>query len=204
MWKHQQMTEGWFSAPPGRKLTGDEAFVGCSATVQDFWRFAMSDLRMNNVRGYLAEFLVANAVGAKGLRVEWDAFDVLTPSGIKVEVKSSAYLQVWDQRVPSRIVFSGLRGRTWAPREGGSSQATYNADVYVFAVQTAQRHAEYDPLDVHQWDFYVLPRESIEGLGHRSISLTTLRGIIGEPAPYDRLASAIEKAFAKEATTRQT
>ena len=49
------------AAAPG--LRGDEAFVGVDAQVLDFWRFAMSDLRMNNTRGYLAEFLVARALG---------------------------------------------------------------------------------------------------------------------------------------------
>lgn len=41
----------WMSAPPAAALTGAEAFSGVDATVQDFWRFALSDLRMNNVRG---------------------------------------------------------------------------------------------------------------------------------------------------------
>ena len=154
----------------------------------------MSDLRMNNVRGYLAEFLVAKAVGAEGLRVEWDAFDILTRDGVKVEVKSSAYLQVWDQRQPSRIVFSGLRGKTWSPREGESPEATYNADVYVFAVQTALQHDRYNPLDVHQWDFYVLPRISIERLGSKSIGLATLRRFAGAPTPYESLSLAITHA----------
>ena len=56
-----------------------ERFAGLDATVTDFWRFALSDLRMNNARGYLAEFLVAQAVGATGPRVEWDTYDVLAP-----------------------------------------------------------------------------------------------------------------------------
>lgn len=51
-------------------LDGSEQFAGVDASVLDFWRFAMSDLRMNNVRGYLAEFLVARAVGATSNRVE--------------------------------------------------------------------------------------------------------------------------------------
>ena len=110
-------SESWFSAPPATTLSGSERFVGCDANVTDFWAFAMSDLRMNNVRGYLAEFLVAKAVGASGGRVEWDAYDVLSPEGIRIEVKSSAHLQVWDQRRLSRIVFTGLRGRTWTPQD---------------------------------------------------------------------------------------
>lgn len=29
----------------------------------DLWQFALGELRMNNTRGYLAEFLVAKALG---------------------------------------------------------------------------------------------------------------------------------------------
>lgn len=122
----------WTSAPNLPALTGAEAFIGLNATVQDFWRFALSDLRMNNTRGYLAEFVVAKAVGAT-TRVEWDAYDVLAPSGARIEVESSAYLEVWEQRRPSRISFSGLTGRTWSPQGGESPTATYSADVCVFA-----------------------------------------------------------------------
>lgn len=161
----------------------------------------MSDLRMNNVRGYLAEFLVAKAVGAEGPRLEWDAYDVQAPDGTRIEVKSSAYLQVWDQRRPSRIVFSGLRGRTWTPQDGEALEATYNADVHVFAVQTAQRHDDYNPLDVGQWQFYVLPRVAIEATGYRSISLPTLLATAGAPAPYPELAGAIAHAAAANAST---
>jgi len=136
-------------------------------------------------------------VQAVGQRIEWDAFDVLTPDGVKVEVKSSAYLQVWDQRAPSRIVFSGLRGKTWSPQQGEASEATYNADVYVFAVHTALRHDPYDALDVRQWEFYVLPRETIERLGYKSLGLSTLRTITGEATPYGELADAIAAAASR-------
>jgi len=74
-----------FDPPAARDLQGDEPFTGVDATVLDFWRFAMNDLRTNNVRGYLAEFLVARAVGATGARVEWDPWDVTSPDGVKIE-----------------------------------------------------------------------------------------------------------------------
>ncbi len=180
-------------APEGA-LAGSEDFVGCAATVLDFWRFAMSDLRVNNVRGYLAEFLVAMAVGSSGSRVEWDAYDVRAPDGTTIEVKSSAYLQVWEQKRPSRIEFTGLKGRTWTAQQGVASEPTYNADVYVFAVQTAQSHDAYDPLDITQWAFYVLPRSTLEALGYKSISLSTLQTLAGASVPFAGLAHAIASA----------
>ena len=129
-------------APKPTPLSGEEVVAGTDATVVDFWRFALSNLRMNNARGYLAEFLVAKAVGSTGLRIEWDPYDVLAPDGTTIEVKTSAYLQAWDQYKLSTVQFTGLRSRIWTTEGGLTPTPTYNADVYVFTIQTARTHEE--------------------------------------------------------------
>lgn len=192
------MTEDWIHPPAPRALEGDERFVGVDASVRDFWAFAMSNLGTNNVRGYLAEFLVARAVGAPGVRVEWDAFDVLTPEDIRVEVKSAGYLQTWSQRRLSRISFGSMKARTWSPEAGESSEATLNADVYVFAIQTATRHEEYDVLDVGQWEFYVVPRHAIEAIGYASIGLPTLRTLTQGPVTFGELGAAVKACAVRD------
>ncbi len=186
--------QAWTDPPLPLVLDGSEPFTGLESSVIDFWRFAMSDLRMNNVRGYLAEVLVARAVGATGPRVEWDAYDVLAPDGTRIEVKASAYVQAWAQRRPSRITFTGLTGRTWTPEGGAAEEQTFNADVYVFAVQTAVDHDTYEPLDVDQWQFYVLPRQVLAGRGNRSIGLATLESLNAGPHHISALAQAIATA----------
>lgn len=188
------VSDDWIRPPDPARLHGDEAFTGLDATVRDFWSFAMSDLRMNNVRGYLAEFLVARAVGTHEARIEWDAYDVETPEGIRVEVKSAGYLQAWAQRRLSRISFGSMKGRTWDPEEGESPEATLNADVYVFAIHTATRHEDYRPLDVAQWDFYVVSRAAIEATGYASIGLPTLRTLSDGAVAYAELDQAIRWA----------
>jgi hypothetical protein len=186
---------GRLQPPPTRLMTGDEAVVGTSATVRDFWAWALSDLRANTVRPMLAEFLVATALCAEHRpRVEWDAYDVVSPEGVQVEVKSSAYLQAWTQARPSSIRFGGLNGRTWDPVAGYAPAATYNADVYVFALLTGRDHASYDPLDVAQWSFWVLPRQSVESTRQRSLGLARVEGLAGDPVPYSRLAEAVRSA----------
>jgi hypothetical protein len=100
---------GWLIPKPARPLTGQERFSSDPSSVLDFWRWAFSDLRTNIVRGVLAEYLVARAVGdLSPLRKAWDNWDVTTATGIKVEVKSSAYLQSWNQRKLSAITFSTM------------------------------------------------------------------------------------------------
>ncbi|MET9604135.1 hypothetical protein ABZZ17_03605 [Streptomyces sp. NPDC006512] len=186
-------------APVPEPLRGDEAFTGASGptdpfTVLDFWRYAMPDLRTNTTRGLLAEFLAHRALGARVRNGEWESFDVLTDDGLRVEVKASAYVQVWDQRGPSAIRFTRLRGRTGTARGGDGSEPTYNADVYVFALHTAPDHAAYDPLDLGQWSFYVLPGPRVEALAQTSLGLATLSRLAGPSVPFDALAARVRSA----------
>ena len=187
--------DGLLQPPPTRMLSGDEPIVGTSALVRDFWAWTLSDLRTNTVRPMLAEFLVAQALGATAQpRIEWDAYDVVTPDGVRVEVKSSAYLQAWTQARPSSIRFGGLNGRTWDPTAGYAAAASYNADVYVFAVVTARDHALYDPLDSAQWSFWVLPRADVEATGQRSLSLARVEALAGPSVTHRELAEAVRVA----------
>jgi len=61
----------------------------------DFWKWNVSDLLSNTTRGTLAEYIVAIAmdIDLSNIRQEWNAFDLETKEGIKIEVKSSAYLK---------------------------------------------------------------------------------------------------------------
>src|SRR5918993_183824 len=94
------------------RRTGDERFTRgpdeLPFTLRDFWCWSTSDLLNNTTRGVLAEFLVATALGipTAGVREPWAAYDLETQDGLKVEVKSSAYLQSWFQKKKSAITFS--------------------------------------------------------------------------------------------------
>ena len=95
------------------RRTGSERFrsgeESLGFSVSDFWRWSASDLVSNTARGALAEFIVAKAIDAiseGGVRGDWDPWDLTTEAGIKVEVKSSAYIQTWYQKEYSRPVFS--------------------------------------------------------------------------------------------------
>lgn len=182
--------------PPLCPVKGVEQIVGVDATVLDFWRWGFSDLRVNVVRGVLAEFLVAKAVGATETpREEWANFDVCTPAGVRVEVKASAYWQSWAQRGPSKTIFSGLTGRSLRADGSYSETREVRADVYVFALQACRDRERYDPLDVGQWEFRVLPARVIREADTRSIGVAFLERHGAWPVPWSDLAAAIDAAF---------
>jgi hypothetical protein len=68
--------------------------------------------------------------------------------------------------------------------------------VYVFALLAHQHQATLDPLDVAQWEFYVVPtatRDRRERSQH-SITLKSLRALHGAPVDYAGLRGAIGDA----------
>jgi len=181
--------------------SGEELFQenGRSVGIKllDFWQWSSSDLLSNTLRGRLAEFLVASALGvATRPRVEWDAIDVTSRSGVKVEVKSSAYLQSWRGK-PSRITFSIQSKRAWSWDD--NSLATHparTADVYVFCLLDHQDSETVDVMNLNQWRFFVLATRELEaGLGQqKTISLTTLQILNAREVKYSDLAEAVEFA----------
>jgi hypothetical protein len=164
-------------------------------TVLDFWRWGMSELRTNTLRGVMAEFIVSKAVGATAPgRIEWDPYDVVTPGGVRLEVKCGAYLQSWSQQRLSRIEFGGLSARLLDESVGTYvGDRGYNADVYVFAVQTATSHDMFDVLDTRQWEFYVVSRCRVEATGYRSLSLATVRTLTDGPVPVSGLSAKVAR-----------
>jgi hypothetical protein len=164
-----------------------------------FWQWAASDLVSNAPRGRLAEYVVACALGLAPdtVREEWAAFDLQTPSGIKIEVKSAAYVQSWHQAKFSPIMFVVPKPRAWdAVTNIQSREARRQADVYVFTLLAHTDKTTIDPLNINQWQFYVLPTATLDARtrSRHSITLKSLEQLCGGAVHYAELRHAIEKA----------
>ncbi|HJR78950.1 MAG TPA: hypothetical protein VJ821_02685, partial [Anaerolineales bacterium] len=144
------------------RKTGDEQFYLAGSPLNlsliNFWQWSASDLVSNATRGILAEYIVANALGlADGVRAEWDAFDLLTKDGIKIEVKSAAYLQSWYHKKLSAITFSIRPTRSWtASASELATELKRQSDIYVFCVLNHKQKDSLDPLNLEQGEFYIL------------------------------------------------
>lgn len=166
-------------------------------TVRDFWQWSSSDLVGNALRGLVAEFLVARAAGVcSAVRSEWDAFDVMTPSGVRVEVKSAAYLQSWAQRAESAISFDIRETVAWNPETNAFSpegERRRQAELYVFALLAHRDKATLNPLEVSQWAFFPL-RASIlnqHAKSQRRISLKRLEVLGATRCSYGELSEQL-------------
>jgi len=184
------------------RLVGNEPFHDLASPLGfdllSFWQWASSDLVSNATRGILAEYLVAQALGiaADGVREEWAAYDLETPDGTRIEVKSAAYVQSWQQRRLSQISFRVSKTLAWdrySNRYG--SEPKRHADVYVFALLAHKEQETLNPLDVSQWEFFVLPTVVLDKRerSQHSITLPSLRRL-AEPVSFRELPRAVADA----------
>lgn len=188
---------------PVAPKTGHEPFTKTGepldASLLDFWRWSGSDLLANTYRAYIAEYIVGIAVGSdEEVSDPWTEYDLDTPEGIKVEVKSTCEFQTWAQRVPSRAVFGVGPARKWDEELGKPrGDLRRHADVYVFCVLRAAEQGMPDPLDVAQWDFYVVPTAVLDrdvGGGAKSISLARISSLCHEKVDFDSVHEAVRRA----------
>lgn len=168
-----------------------------SFTILDFWVWMGSDILNNALRGKVAEFIVGQATGACAeapVRVEWDTVDIRTPEGISIEVKSSAYIQSWRQSRPSQISFGVAKTVPWDPETGEYGRTSVrSADVYVFCLLAHRDDRSINPLELTQWEFYVLPTQTIDTAfeNQKTVTLSRLKEAGANSIGYGDLRRAI-------------
>lgn len=180
-------------------LSGSESFLfhgqNQGFTVQDFWAWDSSNLLSNTLRGALAEFIVAKALSLPLLtaRNDWTDYDLLY-GDCKVEVKSAAYLQAWEQQKLSDIRFSIAPARSWTSNQRYDDNLMRHSDIYVFSLYGCKDRCIANPLCLDHWMFYVLNTETINRKLHeqKSISLKSLLELHPLEANYIELKKSID------------
>ncbi|MCB1045381.1 MAG: hypothetical protein KDC35_20735 [Acidobacteria bacterium] len=175
--------------------SGDEQFFGEAApSVLDFWRWAFSDLTNNTIRGVLAEFLVAHAAGVlDGVRDPWATYDLTTKKGLKLEVKSSGYLQSWRDTPGRQVSFTIAKSRIFDTEAGKYvGEPKRHADSYVFAMHMERDPKRLNPLDLSAWWFWVVPTQQLDALGdQKTMSLSRVQQLGGEGLSWVRLREVV-------------
>lgn len=190
-----------YPAIESKRLSGEELLVAPDgkevSSVLDFWRWAYSGLMGNAERGALAEYIVACALGINRTeRIAWDKYDLRTNEGVSVEVKTSGYIQTWEQKQLSKIVFGIQPTYGWDSRSNEfDKQQRRQAQIYVFCVHKHMEQETADPLQLSQWDFYLMPTSVLnERFGNqKTVSLSALKAEGARLCAYNELKDCIYK-----------
>jgi hypothetical protein len=178
-----------------------EPFIAANSslpfTITNFWQWNQSQLLENNLRGVLAEFIVMNALGIENDgRKEWVAYDLETPEGLRIEVKSSAYLQNWEQNAPSKISFGISEASAWDWEiDKRSSERKRHSDCYVFCLFTETDRSKANPLNMDQWEFYLLPTRVLDEKcpGQKNIGFNGLQKLGAVKSGYGELKAVFDQ-----------
>ena len=165
--------------------------------ILSFWKWSSSELLGNALRGVLAEFIVASTIDALDTpREEWDAFDLITKNGLKIEIKSSAYLQSWHQKALSKIIFGIQPTVAWDSSTNlREIESKRQSDVYIFCVLHHKDKTTVDPLNLSQWAFYILETSILDDNKpkQKSITLSSLLKLNPIKVEYEDLTEALAK-----------
>jgi len=161
-----------------------------------FWQWANSEILGNTLRGVLAEYIVSIDIECPyEIREEWDAFDLISSDNRKIEVKSSSYIQSWQQTKLSNISFGIQPTVIWNENNTRSSVAKRQADIYVFCLLAHKEKETIDPLNLAQWEFYVLSTNILnEKVGNqKTITLSSLLKLKPQKCNFGEINEAIKK-----------
>ena len=199
---------------PNDKLLTSERLP--NTAVVDFWQWAYGDLMEDTVKGVFAEWIVHKLLGVHSpRRVSWANSDVITPTGVRFEIKSTAFWQSWKLRNERgnievkpkhstplddrKIRFQGLKARD-STSPAFSDPRTFKSHFYIFAFQNERNPSNWNALDLAQWEFYLVNVTELERLGWASISLATLRSKF-QCLSAPELSEAGRKAIADNVAT---
>ena len=191
---------------PIKRRTGDEFFhqggKSINADLVEFWQWSRSDLLGNTDRGVLAEFIVALDLGLTGdFSGGWHAYDLETRDGIKIEVKSAAYVQTWKQKRHSRLNFGIAPKLAWDPlTDEFDKEKRRNSEVYVFCVLAHKDQVTIDPLDLDQWEFYVLATSILNEHvpTQKTIGLPALQKMGAVKVRFGEIGRTVREALTRE------
>ena len=187
-------------------LSGQEIFLfkgeSIGLTIQDFWRFQYSNIF--DLQEYIAEFLIAKAlcIDTPYNRNGWTAYDIKY-KGKRIEVKETGYFYSWQK------IGKHSQRRLWdihktfvKDNEGNRMKDEYGkdikerqSDVYVFCLNIGDDFLTSYPLELDNWEFYIIPTKDINMQcgDHKTISLSKVKKIANNNISFEDIKSEIDK-----------
>ena len=175
------------------KFTFDNNDTGL--TLLDFWRFRYCNIF--DLQEAIAEFIVAKALGketADNLEY-WTLYDI-NYCGKRVEVKETSYYHPWnkDKKVSSHRAYGITKANSSYDDSTCANRYERQNDVYVFCLNTGYTEEESYPLNLNNWEFYIVPTRVINENceNQKSISLQRIKKLGFAAKRYDEIKQTID------------
>ena len=179
-------------------LTGDEKFEfngkETDLNILEMWRWKYSDIY--DIKSILAEYIVEKALGLeKSQNVgTWTLYDIKYRD-TRIEVKETSYFHSWDKvgEKRSKQRTFGIT-KAYSKYKDSSSPFERQNDIYVFCLNTGYEREESYPLNLNNWEFYVIPTKVINQMckDNKTIGLNVVRKL-SDVYRYDQIKEKIDE-----------
>ena len=186
-----------------KHLSGAEVFMNgdepSDMSILDYWRWHYSEIY--DLQDTIAEYIVAKALGlTEAYNVgTWTLFDILYKN-VRIEVKETSYFHAWqtDEEPKSKTRNFGIT-KAYSEYQDNTSELKRQNDIYVFCLNTGETRATSNPLQLMNWEFYIVPTKTIDELcgDAKSITLSRLRKI-SKALGYKDIKPEIDRLIAEE------
>lgn len=164
---------------------------------KDFWQFHFSNIY--DLQDKIAEFIVAKALGInEAQNVEyWTLWDI-SYRGKRIEVKETSYYHSFNAegKVSNIRTFSIAKANgAYDAQVSGNTDFCRQNDVYVFCLNKGDTKASAYPLNLDNWDFFVVPtsflNENCEN--QKTISLNRIKSFGFKALTYGEIKGEVDK-----------
>lgn len=165
-------------------------------TMLDFWKYQFSNIY--DLQDQIAEFLVGKALGLNEAqnRDGWTLYDMKYRNAC-IEVKETGYYHSWQEKYADGKISQqrsfGIHP-AYSKYKNSSSDLARQNDIYVFCLNTGTTPEDSNPLELGNWEFYVIPTSVINSTckpEQKTISLGRVRKM-SRCLKYSELKSEID------------
>ena len=147
------------------QLLGNEHFTkkgeATELTILEFWRWHFSEIF--DLQSKIAEYIVGKALGLTEAQNvgEWTLFDMMY-RGKRIEIKETSYYHAWqtDEEPKSKQRSFGIT-KAYDNYKAENSPLRRQNDIYIFCLNTGETREASNPLELNNWQFYVLSTDVI-------------------------------------------
>ncbi len=181
-------------------MDGNEIFTynnnSLGFTWLDFWKFQYSNI--DNLKESIAEFLVAKALGIDTPHNTsyWTLFDILYRN-TRIEVKQTAYYHPWNENgnVSNARIFDIKKANSSYENEKSPNIYERQNDIYVFCLNNGNTKETSNPLELSNWEFYIIPTSVIneQCQNNKTVSLGRIRSMGFSHFEFGQIKAEIDR-----------
>lgn len=179
-------------------MKGNEKFILNNKELDygiiDFWIYKYSNIY--NMQEVIAEFIVEKALNMeKSHNTDyWTLFDILYRN-CRIEVKETSYYHPWNDngKISNQRSFGIRKANSNYEINEGENRFERQNDIYVFCLNTGTTKESSNPMNLNNWEFYIIPTFIInEKCGNnKTITLSRVRKLTNA-VTYDKIKKTID------------